>query len=105
MADKSIETEVSAISASLALLREDIARLSDTLSEHVREQANAARATLKGAVGDAKDQVSQGVSSAQESALAAASDFERRVEKSPLTAVLIATAVGLALGMMTRSRG
>jgi len=59
---------------------------------------------LKGALGDARDQLSQAASHAQDGALGAAADFERRIERDPLTAVLIAAGIGIAIGMMTKSR-
>jgi ElaB/YqjD/DUF883 family membrane-anchored ribosome-binding protein len=93
------------LSAELASLRADIARLSETLAGLVRGQAGAAGAAVRGAVGDARDQISQAAAQAQDSALGAAADLERRIERNPLTAVLIAAGVGIALGMMSKSRG
>jgi ElaB/YqjD/DUF883 family membrane-anchored ribosome-binding protein len=92
------------LSADLAALRADISRLSDTMAGLVRSQANSASAAVKGVMGDARDQLSQAASQAQDSALGAAADLERRIEKNPLTAVLIAAGIGMALGMMSRSR-
>jgi ElaB/YqjD/DUF883 family membrane-anchored ribosome-binding protein len=92
------------LSADLVALRADIARLSDTMAGLVRSQANSASAAVKGVMDDARDQLSQAASQAQESALGAAADLERRIEKNPLTAVLIAAGIGMALGMMSRSR-
>jgi ElaB/YqjD/DUF883 family membrane-anchored ribosome-binding protein len=92
------------LSADLAALRADISRLSDTMAGLVRSQANSASAAVKGVMGDARDQLSQAASQAQDSALGAAADLERRTEKNPLTAVLIAAGIGMALGMMSRSR-
>jgi ElaB/YqjD/DUF883 family membrane-anchored ribosome-binding protein len=92
------------LSADLVALRADIARLSDTMAGLVRSQANSASAAVKGVMGDARDQLSQAASQAQDSAFGAAADLERRIEKNPLTAVLIAAGIGMALGMMSRSR-
>ena len=93
------------LSADLAALRADISRLSDTVASMVRSQADVASSTVRGVMGDARDQFSQAASSAQDSAFGAAADLERRIEKNPLTAVLIAAGVGMALGMMSKSRG
>jgi ElaB/YqjD/DUF883 family membrane-anchored ribosome-binding protein len=92
------------ISADLAALREDVARLSDTLASVVRSQADAAGATIRGAVDDARGQLSQAVYSIRDSALEQSADFERRIERNPLTAVLIAAGVGMAFGVMSRPR-
>lgn len=92
------------LSADLAALRADITRLSDTMAALMKAQANSAGAAMMGAVGDARDQLSQAATQAQDSALGAAADLERRIEKNPLTAVLIAAGIGMALGMMSKSR-
>ncbi len=93
------------LAADLAAVRADIARLSDTVSALVRSQADAAGAAVRGVMGDARDQLSQAAAQAQDSAFGAAADLERRIERNPLTAVLIAAGIGLALGMMSKSRG
>jgi ElaB/YqjD/DUF883 family membrane-anchored ribosome-binding protein len=93
------------LAADVAALRADIARLSDTIAGLMRGQADAAGAAVKGAVGDARDQLSQAASHAQDSAFGVAADLERRIDKNPLTAVLIAAGIGMALGMMSKSRG
>jgi ElaB/YqjD/DUF883 family membrane-anchored ribosome-binding protein len=93
------------LSADLAALRADITRLSDTMTALMRSQADAAGAAVRGAVGEARDQLSQAAAQAQDSAFGAAADLERRIERNPLTAVLIAAGIGMALGMMSKSRG
>ncbi len=92
------------LAANLAALRDDIGRLSDTVAGLVRAQTDAAGAALKDAVGGAREQFSQAAGQAQESALGAVADLERRIEKNPLTAVLIAAGVGMIFGMMNWSR-
>jgi ElaB/YqjD/DUF883 family membrane-anchored ribosome-binding protein len=105
MSNKTGDFTTSDLNADLAALRADIARLSDTVAAMVRMQADMAGAAVKGAVGDARDQLSQAATNAQDSALGAAADLERRIERNPLTAVLIAAGIGMALGMMSKSRG
>jgi ElaB/YqjD/DUF883 family membrane-anchored ribosome-binding protein len=105
MSNKTSDFISSDLNADLAALRADIARLSDTVAAMVRVQADAAGTAVRSVVGDARDQLSQAASNAQDSAFGAAADLERRIEKNPLTAVLIAAGVGLALGMMSKSRG
>jgi len=102
--NKTGEVAASDLSAGLAAFRADLARLSDTIVVLTRGQADAAGAAVKGAVGDARDQLSQAAIHAQDSALGAAANLERRVEKNLLTAVLIAAGIGMALGMMSKSR-
>jgi ElaB/YqjD/DUF883 family membrane-anchored ribosome-binding protein len=105
MTDKTGDGAASDLAADLAAIRADIARLSDTLSALAHGQADAAGAAVKGAVGDARNRISQAACDAQDSAFGVAADLERRIEKSPLTAVLIAAGIGMALGMLTKSRG
>jgi ElaB/YqjD/DUF883 family membrane-anchored ribosome-binding protein len=105
MSNKTGDVAAPDLAADVAALRADIARLSDTIAGLMRGQADAAGAAVKGAVGDARDQLSQAASHAQDGAFGAAADLERRIERNPLTAMLIAVGIGMALGMMTRSRG
>jgi ElaB/YqjD/DUF883 family membrane-anchored ribosome-binding protein len=105
MSNKTGEFAASDLNADLTALRMDIARLTDTMTALLRSQVDAAGATVRGAVGDARDQLSQAASQAQDTAFGAAADLERRIERNPLTAVLIAGGIGMALGMMSKSRG
>ena len=91
--------------ADLAAVRANITRLSDMIAGLMRDQADAAGAAVKGTVGDVRNQLSQAASHAQDSAFGVAADLERRIDKNPLTAVLIAAGIGMALGMMSKSRG
>jgi ElaB/YqjD/DUF883 family membrane-anchored ribosome-binding protein len=102
MADK--DSAASDLVSDLAALREDIGRLSDAVAGLVRSQTDAAGAALKDAVGGAREQLSQAADQAQDSVLGAVADLERRIERNPLTAVLIAAGVGMVFGMMNRSR-
>ena len=104
MTDKSDDGAAVNIATDLAKLRADIASLSEAIAGLLSGRADAAGAAVKGALGDARDQLSQAASRAQEVALGAAADFERRIERDPLTAVLIAAGIGMAIGMMTKSR-
>ena len=105
MTDKTVDVAAADFAADLAALRADIASLSETMGGLMRGRADAAGAAVKGAVGDARDQLLQAASHAQDSAFGAAADLERRIEKDPLTAVLIAADIGMAIGMMSKSRG
>jgi ElaB/YqjD/DUF883 family membrane-anchored ribosome-binding protein len=104
MTTKTGDFAASDLSADLDALRADITRLSDTMAGLLKAQANSAGAAVRGAVGDAREQLSQAANQAQDSALGAAADLERRIERNPLTAVLIAAGIGMALGMMSKSR-
>jgi len=102
MSTKTGEPTAADLTSDLAALRADLARLSDTISGLARVQADSASAAMRGAVGDARDQLTRAAADAQDSARNAAADLERRIERNPLTAVLIAAGIGMALGMMSR---
>jgi ElaB/YqjD/DUF883 family membrane-anchored ribosome-binding protein len=104
MEDRTADGAAAEIAADLATLRTDIKNLSDTIAGLMRGRSNAADAAVKGVVGDARDQISQAASHAQDSVFGAAADLERRIERDPLTAVLIAAGIGIAIGMTTKSR-
>jgi ElaB/YqjD/DUF883 family membrane-anchored ribosome-binding protein len=105
MTDKSGDGAAADYATDLAALRVDIANLTETIAGMLRGRADAAGAAVKGAVGDARDQLSQAAGHAQDSAFGVAADLERRIERDPLTAVLIAAAIGMAIGMISNSRG
>jgi len=104
MQDRTADGAAADIAADLATLRTDIKNLSETVAGRLRDRSNAAGAAMKGAVGDASDQISQAASRAQDSVFGAAADLEGRIERDPLTAVLIAAGIGMAIGVMTKSR-
>ena len=105
MTDKTGDVAAADFATDLAALRADFASLSETVAGLMRGRADAAGAAVKGAVGDARDQLSQAAGHAQDSAFGVAADLERRIERDPLTAVLIAAGIGMAIGMMSKSRG
>ena len=104
MQDRTADGTAADIAADLATLRTDIKNLSETVAGRLRDRSNAAGAAMKGAVGDASDQISQAASRAQDSVFGAAADLEGRIERDPLTAILIAAGIGMAIGVMTKSR-
>ena len=103
MTDTSGDFAATDIAADLANLRSDIASLGESIAELMSERANAAGAAVKGVAGDAQDRLSHAAGHAQDGVLGAVADLERRIERDPLTAVLIAAGLGMAIGMMTKS--
>jgi len=92
------------LAADLAALRQDVARLAETMSELVRHQTHAAGRRVSEAVGDARDRIASGATDAQNRVRAASGEIEARIERNPLTAVLIALGIGMSLGLLSRSR-
>ncbi|MBV8849870.1 MAG: hypothetical protein JOZ16_09850 [Methylobacteriaceae bacterium] len=114
------------MNADLATLREDFAKLSSSVADLVKLQANQASAAMRGAIGDARDRIASTTADAkdrlaghaadaqgrimdkavdaQDRFMAATADFETAIERNPLVAVLIALFIGLLMGTLSRSR-
>ncbi|HEY8071865.1 MAG TPA: hypothetical protein VIE47_07870 [Methylocystis sp.] len=86
------------ITADLAAIREDVARLAETISKLLQRQTEAAGVGVSEAVGDI-------AAEARSHARGASGEIEASIERNPLTAVLIAFGMGMWLGVMSRSRG
>ncbi|MBV9392958.1 MAG: hypothetical protein JOZ84_00955 [Methylobacteriaceae bacterium] len=114
------------MSADLATLREDFAKLSSSVAELVKLQAAQAGAAMLGVVGDARERLASTTADArdklagraadaqerimdkaadaQDRFMAATADLEATIERNPLIAVLIALFIGLLIGTLSRSR-
>jgi len=97
----------------LSKLRDDVARLSESVAQMLREQTDAATVKLRGAAGDALDTMSEAANSISRAGTGIASDTNARLEtlgtelqqsihKSPLTALMLAAGFGMLFGMMRR---
>ena len=93
------------LTADFVALRQDVARLAETMRELVEHQTQAAGARVSEAVGDARDKIASTAAEAQGCIRAAGDQIEASIERNPLTAVLVAFGIGMALGMLSRSRG
>jgi ElaB/YqjD/DUF883 family membrane-anchored ribosome-binding protein len=87
----------------LAALRQDVARLAETVSKLVQQQTQAADQRVSEAVGDAREKIAS--TEGQHRICAAASAIETCVGHHPLTSILIAFVVGMSLGPLIRSCG
>jgi ElaB/YqjD/DUF883 family membrane-anchored ribosome-binding protein len=89
--------------ADLAAVRQDLARLAETMSKLVQQQAQAAGNRLFAAVDDAKEKIAS--SNAKNRICAANSAVEACVEHHPLASVVGAFAIGMSLGLLSRMFG
>jgi ElaB/YqjD/DUF883 family membrane-anchored ribosome-binding protein len=90
-----------AASVDYSALRDDIVKLSQTVSDLVQKQTSAARDQVMGAVGSAADNITQSTSVAQDKlASSLEEDMEAGIKKNPWTAIAIAALVGLLVGKM-----
>lgn len=91
-------------SSDFATLRNDLARLTDTVSTLVRNQADNAGATVRTAIGQARETLHSTANQASDRVASLGNEFESLIERNPLTAVLIALGVGVVAGMLTTGR-
>jgi ElaB/YqjD/DUF883 family membrane-anchored ribosome-binding protein len=90
--------------AHLAALRQDIARLSESVSALLQNPAPGVTQHVADAVEDAKAKFSSTAAEVKSRVNAAGGEIEASIERNPLTAIMISFGVGMALGMMTRAR-
>ncbi len=102
---ENIEGATADIAADLAALRRDIAHLAEAMRGLAAVQTQAAGVRLSGAIGDAKSKISNAADDAQNNVRAASGEIEAAIDRNPLTAVVIALGVGIAIGLISRSRG
>jgi ElaB/YqjD/DUF883 family membrane-anchored ribosome-binding protein len=101
MASKTENSAVD-ISADLANLRSDVAKLSASVAELLRQQTTQTQDRVRGAVDSAREHIAHSAADAKESVRSASAELEASIERNPLTAVIIAVMCGLVLGMMGR---
>jgi ElaB/YqjD/DUF883 family membrane-anchored ribosome-binding protein len=82
-------------------LRNDMVKLTSTLSDLVQKQTATARGQMAGAVGAAEDGISQSASAAQDKLMSIEQDVGSRIKNNPWSAVAIAALVGLLIGKMS----
>ena len=90
--------------ADLAALRDDIAKLTSWVSEFIRSQTATTTNTVFDAVDSTRQKISETTAKARDRVAGASTDLETTIERNPLMAVLIAMIVGIATGMLSRSR-
>ena len=98
---KSAEITIEDFAENFTALRKDVAHLTEAISQlvhHPKQAAGNAFEEASGKVATAADQAETYVK-------ATGSEIESNIKRNPLTAVLIAFGVGMALGLITRQRG
>lgn len=99
----------------LDALRADVAKLTETVAQLLRNQAEAGADKLGAGLGAAREAFGETAQSfaragkgiaedAQHRLGALGDDLERSIQRSPITAVLAAAALGMVLGLMNRPR-
>jgi ElaB/YqjD/DUF883 family membrane-anchored ribosome-binding protein len=101
---KPVEEATQDFSADLAALRDDVTKLTSSVSEFIRSQTVATTNTVVDAVDSAKQKISDTASKAQDHMAGTSADLESAIERNPLAAVLVALVVGLIVGLVSRGR-
>ncbi len=100
------------VATDLQQLRADFGKLTESVAELVRAQANAAAASLRDGVSSAGERIGAKVadagvsaerfaSGAQEGLNSAGQEIQASIRHNPLAAALIAAGIGLLLGIVT----
>ncbi|SDR45420.1 Uncharacterized conserved protein YjbJ, UPF0337 family [Rhizobiales bacterium GAS113] len=82
-------------------LRSDLAKLTQTVSQLVQNQASSTRDFVSDAVGTASDNIAQTASAAQDQLLSFQGDLEERVKANPIAAIAISFGVGVLFAKLT----
>jgi len=90
--------------ADLAALRDDVAKLTSSVSEFIRSQTAGTTSTVFEAVDNARKKISDTASKAQDRVAGASTELETTIERYPLTAVLVAMVTGILVGLLSRGR-
>lgn len=98
------EAEKESIEHQLATIREDISKLTSSLTDLGRAQGTAAKEHAKATAADLRARGEDNVRYAQDQATAAVHRAETTVRENPGAAVGIAAGIGFAVGMLMSAR-
>jgi len=102
--NKPVEEASQDFAADLAALRDDVAKLTSSVSEVIRTHTAATTNTVFDAVDSARQKISDTASKTQDRVAGASTDLETTIERNPLAAVLIAMVAGILVGLLSRGR-
>jgi ElaB/YqjD/DUF883 family membrane-anchored ribosome-binding protein len=101
-AKDAVSGTVDAVSAlDFSGLRDEISKLTQQVSYLAQNQVSAGRDQVVGAVGAARENLSQSAANAQDRLVAIEGDVESRIKQNPWGAVAIAGLIGLLIGKMS----
>ena len=92
------------LDADLKALREDITKLTSSVSDLMKTQTVSATSAVMGVVGDAREKLTDHATDARERVSAATADLEAVIERNPLIAIVAALIAGLFMGILSRPR-
>ena len=101
---KAVEEVSRDFTADLALLRDDVAKLSSSLSDFIRTQTATSASTVVDVVDNARQKISDTGNKAQHPVAGASTTLETTIELKPMVAALIAMVAGMLVGLLSRGR-
>ena len=101
---KPVEDASQDFAADLAALRDDVTKLSASISEFIRTQTASTANSVFDAMDNTRQKVAETAGRAQGRVAEASSDLEATIERNPLAAVLIALGAGILVGLLSRGR-
>lgn len=102
--DPAVNEDAGNVRADLTQLREDLARLSETVTSLLTSQAGSARESVRAAATDYYDQGRDALRQVEDQAREYTDELSRTIERNPITAVMTALGVGFVLGLLNRGR-
>jgi ElaB/YqjD/DUF883 family membrane-anchored ribosome-binding protein len=104
MVSKPVEEASKDFTADLSSLRDDVAKLSSSLSEFIRTHSAATTNTVFGAVNNARQKISDTANKTQDPVAGTSTTLETTIELKPMVAALIAMVAGMLVGLLSRGR-
>ena len=100
-----VESATIDIAADFGALRRDIVQLTAALRGLVDHQTQMAGARVTAAAEGVKDRIAGAAGDARKGARTTGDEIAARIERNPVTAILVALGLGLFIGMIGRPRG
>ena len=101
---KPVEEASQEFTADLAALRDDVTKLTSSVSEFIRTQTAATTNAVFDAVDNAQQKISDTAGKAQDPVARASTDLKTTIEHKPMVAALIAMVAGMLVGLLSRGR-
>ncbi|GGF02279.1 hypothetical protein GCM10011611_04680 [Aliidongia dinghuensis] len=96
--------EAASVSEEIAVLRQDITRLSNAVADLVKHEAGHARHRVEDVVVDLYNESRAALGQAGTRAKGLGEELNHTIERNPATSVLAALGIGLVIGLLSRGR-
>jgi ElaB/YqjD/DUF883 family membrane-anchored ribosome-binding protein len=91
-----------AVAEEIAVLKQDIARLTAAVADLVKREAGQTRSRVEDVVTDLYREGRDALGQAEARAKGLGEDLSHTIERNPITAVLAALGIGLIIGLLSR---